>query len=138
MIVVAVAGTLMAVAIPRFAEFNNRRDLRSAKMRLINAVATARQGAIQRGATTRLHVHASRVRVTRNGVVVGLVAPLDTLYKVTVTVVPSTADHFDYDARGFARGLATRVKYRLTRAGAPSDSICVSKLGMIQKSCDLP
>lgn len=140
MIVVAVAGTLMAVAIPRFAEFNNRRQIRSAKLRLATAIATARQGAIQRGTPLRLHVHSSRIRVTRvsGGGLVGLVAPVDTLYGVNVTVEPSWAEHYDFNSRGFAQGLGSRVKYRLTKSGAPADSICVSRLGMIQRACDLP
>ena len=140
MIVVAVAGILMAVAIPRFAEFNNRRQIRSAKLRLATAVATARQGAIQRGTVLRFHVHASRIRVTRGTTssVVGLVAPVDSLYKVNITVDPSWAEHFDYNSRGFAQGLGGRVKYRFTKAGAPPDSLCISRLGMIQRACDLP
>jgi prepilin-type N-terminal cleavage/methylation domain-containing protein len=140
MIVVAVAGILMAVAIPRFAEFNNRRQIRSAKLRLATALATARQGAIQRGMPMRFHVHSSRIRVTRGttSTVVGLVAPVDSLYKVNITVSPSWADHFDFDSRGFAQGLGGRVKYRLTRPGAPADSICISRMGMIQRACDLP
>ena len=69
---------------------------------------------------------------------VELVAPVDTLYKVTITVEPSWAEHFDFNSRGFAQGLGGRVKYRLTKAGAPADSICISRLGMIQRACDLP
>jgi hypothetical protein len=140
MIVVAVAGILMAVAIPRFAEFNNRRQIRSAKLRLATTLVTARQGAIQRGMPMRFHVHASRIRVTRGttSTVVGLVAPVDSLYKVNITVEPSWADHFYFDTRGFAQGLGGRVKYRFTRPGAPADSICISRLGMIQRACDLP
>jgi prepilin-type N-terminal cleavage/methylation domain-containing protein len=135
MIVVAILGTLLAVALPRFSDYNASRDVNSAKVRIMTALAVSRAGAIQRGATTTFAISNHRVTSQWGTEMLTSPAPLDSLYGVRVTISPPSGATFDYDARGFTTGLASQVKFRLTRSGAPSDSVCVSKLGMIQQTC---
>ncbi len=135
MIVVAILGTLLAVALPRFSDYNASRDVDSAKVRIMTALTVARAGAIQRGATTTFDVTNHRVTAVWGSEMLTSPAPLDSLYHVSVTVTPSSGASFSYDARGFTTGLSGQVKFNLTRNGAKPDSVCVSKLGMVQKSC---
>jgi len=59
--------------------------------------------------------------------------PLAQTFNVTMT---STTDSIVFDARGFAIYPAATSVFVVTRASA-SDSMCVTRLGMISPKCQL-
>ena len=134
LIVIVMISVLALVAIPRFATANGKRHMESARMRVAAALATARQGAIQKGETIRFRISAAnRVTVKRTGVdTTDLITPvsLDTLYKVTVSGV-TLPFVVDYTSRGFANLSPTTIW--LIRTGVPKDSLMITSTGMVRR-----
>lgn len=61
--------------------------------------------------------------------------PLSATFNVSMTS-PTNTDSIVFDARGFAVNLAGTQKYIVRRSSA-SDSICVTRLGMVSPKCSL-
>jgi len=136
LIVIVMISLISLVAIPRFASGNGRRNMESARMRLAAALSTARQAAIQKGQTVQFRIKANRVTVfTVADTVTNLLspAPLDTLYKVDVTVDNSSAEfNATFTSRGFANIGSTKT-IRLSRPGVAGDSLMILSTGMVQR-----
>ena len=134
LIVIVMISLLALLAIPRFATANGRRHMESARMRVAAALATARQGAIQKGQTVRFQIQNERVTVRELNTTLDLLSPvpLDTLYKVTVGS-PSQPITIDYSARGFALGLGAEKSIILRRSGVADDTVTVSRIGMVKQ-----
>jgi len=141
LIVIVMVSLLAIVAIPRFATANGKRHLESARMRIAAGLATARQAAIQKGEPVRFSI-GSNYRVTVKRVATtdttDLITPvpLDTLYKVTVTLGGGFSLPFnvDYSARGFSTNLGSAAIVRLSRQGMSStDSVMVTTTGMVRR-----
>ena len=137
LIVIVMISVLALVAIPRFATANGRRHMESARMRIAAALATARQGAIQRGQPIRFRVDNDSLRVTLFSHADTLLlspVPLNTLYKVTIDK-PSQPYEIVFGARGFATaGLPDAENYIvLKRSGVPDDTVTVSRYGMVKQ-----
>lgn len=132
LIVIVMISVLALVAIPRFSTANAKRHLESARLRVSAALVTARQAAIQKGQPVRFKIANNRVTVYVPGTTTNLLSPvpLDTLYNVTVDVKDSLT--IDYSARGFA-SLENQMSITLTRPDVGTDSVVVSKFGMVQR-----
>lgn len=142
LIVIVMISLLALVAIPRFATVNARRHMESARMRVAAGLATARQGAIQKGQTVKFRMNAHRVTVF---VVTGAgpndtlnlmsPVPLDTLYDIRTRVSDTngTVDDLviDFTSRGYASINTTTIA--LSRAGVRNDTITVTKFGTVQQ-----
>jgi prepilin-type N-terminal cleavage/methylation domain-containing protein len=131
LIVIVIISVLALVAIPRFATASSKRHLESARMRVMAALATARQAAIQKGTSvtfTLSNTNTVRVKQT-SGDTTNLVSPvpLNTLYKVTADGPVS----IEFNSRGFATSGSARII--LERAGVGKDTLTVSKTGMVMR-----
>lgn len=138
MIVVVITSMLALLAAPRFTALSERSALRSSRMQIEAAIATARASAIQKGRPATFWVTGSsfgvRVEINDAGATTVVIPtiPLDSLHKVTLTRVGGVADSvIVFNSRGFASPrLSQTGRYRLT-IGSRTDSTCVSTLGHI-------
>ena len=133
LIVIVLISLLSLAAIPRFAVANGKRQMQSAKMRVAAAAATARAAAIQKGQQVRFMIKSNRVTVIAAATdTIALISPvpLDTLYKVKTSVADSLVVNFT--SRGFA-ALDGAQTITLTRSGIPTDSVVITKTGMVQQ-----
>ena len=137
MIAVVVMGMLMAIGAPKLASIRDEAAVRSATQQIGAYVATARAAAIRRGLRANFKTRADTmwVEIQQPGAPEGIVPriPLSDTFNVTVE---SSGDSITFDARGFAVGLDATQMFVVTRASA-RDSICVTRLGMVSKSCSL-
>ena len=137
LIVIVLISLLSLAAIPRFAIANGRRHMQSAKMRVAAAAATARAAAIQKGQQVRFMIKSNRVTVVvitppKDTVKLTPAIPLDTLYNVKATgFIDSLVVNFS--ARGFALGFDNSTVITLTRSGVPTDSVVLTRTGMVQQ-----
>jgi prepilin-type N-terminal cleavage/methylation domain-containing protein len=132
LIVVVLISILALLAIPRFSSANGRRHMESARMRVAAALATARQGAIQKGQTVQFKIANNRVTVTEGLTDLLSPVPLDTLYDVRI-VSPSQPITIDFSARGFAVGLGLAENHLiLRRPGVGDDTVTISRTGMVK------
>jgi len=137
--VIVMISVLSIVAIPRFAVANGRRHMQSAKMRVSAAAATARAAAIQKGQQVRFMIKNNRVTViaaSTDTVTLISPVPLDTLYKVQASgsSFTPTSDSLvvNFSSRGFA-ALDNATTITLKRNGIPTDSVVITKTGMVQQ-----
>ena len=135
LIVIVMISVLSIVAIPRFAVANGRRHMQSAKMRVAAAAATARAAAIQKGQQVRFMIKNNRVTViaaSTDTVTLISPVPLDTLYGVRVTSGITDSLVVNFSSRGFA-ALDNATTITLKRNGIPTDSVVITKTGMVQQ-----
>ena len=138
LIVIVMISVLSIVAIPRFAVANGKRHMQSAKMRVAAAAATARAAAIQKGMPVRFMIKNSRVTViaaAKDTIVLISPVPLDTLYKVSASwsgSIPTDSLVVNFSSRGFA-ALDGAQTITLKRSGVPTDSVVITKTGMVQQ-----
>jgi len=137
LIVIVMISVLSIVAIPRFAVANGKRQMQSAKMRVATAAATARAAAIQKGQQVRFMIKSNRVTVVvitppKDTVKLISPVPLDTLYNVKATGFTDSLV-VNFSARGFALGFDNSTVITLTRSGVPTDSVVLTRTGMVQQ-----
>lgn len=137
MIAVVVMGMIMAIGAPKLASIRDEASVRSATQQIGAYVATARAAAIRRGLRANFKTRADTmwVEIQQPGAPEAIVPPipLSDTFNVGVT---SSGDSITFDARGFAIGLDGTQKFIVSRAAA-KDSICVTRLGMVSKTCSL-
>jgi prepilin-type N-terminal cleavage/methylation domain-containing protein len=130
MIVIIVAGLMMAIALPKMAPVRDGAGVRSARQVVQAYLATARQTAMRRGGTAQLVVSGNTVSVTSVvGGVTTVVAPPVNVSDQYSTTLTSSAASIQYNSRGLAR-LVSPGKIKLVRNGS-ADSVCVTILGMV-------
>jgi len=111
--------------------------MQSAKMRVAAAAATARAAAIQKGQQVRFMIKSNRVTVVvitppKDTVKLISPVPLDTLYDVKATGFTDSLV-VNFSARGFALGFDNSTVITLTRSGVPTDSVVLTRTGMVQQ-----
>lgn len=142
-IAMTVAGLLMTFATPKLRSIRDRNNLKAAKNQLSAMLGTARASAIQKGRQARFHVAGNVVSVTVDTTGVGgvnqalvVIAKRDmkTEFGAALQVRNAADTVVPFDARGFAstRSGQTAI-YSVTVDGAGSDSLCVSRYGLIAK-----
>ena len=139
LLVFAIVSIVMAFSIPRLGVVRDRANMRSAKEQIAIAMSTARASAIQKGRSARLHVAGDVMEVTVDtnsvGVRMTVIRPFDlnVRYGTAVTVRNAADSVLRFDARGFA-GTASgaTARYVITK-GSMTDSVCVSRFGVIMK-----
>ena len=131
MIVIAVAGLMLAIALPRIRDTLVKRDVKSARSALANMYARARVNALQTRKPSTIHFTSPRVWVTAPvgaGLdTVGAVVDLGTLYGVTITASAATITVLPTGLSNMA-ATATIV---VSRSGK-SDSVMISGYGRLQ------
>ena len=139
MIVIVIAGILMAVTMPKFSAMFDRVSVRSAKQQMTAYLAAARAAAIRQSQTSQFHVASDAIWTNVNqpggtNINVTKKVYLKTSRGVSVTLLGSSAnDSIVYDSRGMGNTGASKV-YVLTRNNY-KDSVCVSLLGLIARNC---
>ena len=141
-IALTVGGLLMAFATPKLRSIRDRNNLRAAKNQLSAMLSTARASAIQKGRAARFHVAVDSVYVTVDttaatgapALTVVAKRRLKTEFNATLKVRTAADTVVPFDARGFAstRSQQTAI-YVVTVPGAGSDSLCVTRYGLIAK-----
>ena len=145
-IAITVMGLLVAFATPKLRSIRERNNLRGARNQLAAMLGTARAAAIQKGREARFEIsgsdatgHVVAVTVDTSA---GVTAPLVVVAKRNLkdefgakvkvrklvdTIVP-------FDPRGFAKTKSDGTAiYSITVPGGGTDSLCVSRYGLIAK-----
>jgi prepilin-type N-terminal cleavage/methylation domain-containing protein len=140
MVVLIIAGIAMSISLPKFAAMRDRMSVRSAKQQFSSYLATARAAAIRQSQSGQFHVSSSTVWSSVNqpngtNINVSKSVSLTTARGVTITLAgsPPSNDSIVFDSRGMSSTGAART-YVFTRNGL-KDSICVSRLGLIARTC---
>ncbi len=137
MIAVVLMGIIAAIGAPKLASIRDKASVRSATQQVGAYVATTRAAAIRRGMRANFKTKGDTmwIEIQQPGApeVIAPRIPLSATFNVGMT---STTDSIVFDARGFAVNLAGTQKFVVTRSSA-SDSICVTRLGMVSPKCQL-
>lgn len=134
-IALTVLSIMLGLGLPKLAVARDRAAVRGAKQQVIAYLASARATAIRRGVPAQFHATDNTIWVTATTAsagrdTVGASKPLGSEYAVTLT----GTDSLLFDARGFVTNLAATQKFLVTRAEF-SDSLCVSRAGLIASRC---
>lgn len=138
LIIVVMISLIALIGLPKFARTNAVRYREAARQRITAALATARQAAIQKGASAefRLVRNSFIVRSSRGDTIIRPM-PLDTLFRVRAIAAPPAAPDsvsIVFNSRGITTSISGDAQIiRLTRDGAPLDSVVVTKWGMVQR-----
>lgn len=131
LIVMIIAGIVLAIAAPRLGTASSRSDVRSAKQEVAAYLSHARAAAIQQGREARFVVDGNNIRViVDNGDGTWALAADHNVGAETGATLSATRDSVRFDPRGLAIGnnpiatiVATKNDFR--------DSVCVIGLGRI-------
>jgi hypothetical protein len=112
-------------------------NVSAAKNQVVASLSTARAAAIRRGLPAQFHFAGGEVWVTVADPVTGVQTVMGSKAAVTanlgVTVAPTpNAETIQYDGRGFATLAGGSGKIRFTQ-GVRTDSLCVTRLGVLMK-----
>ena len=133
LMVIALAGLIMAIGFPRLRDGLEHQNVRSAKALLSTLVATARGTAVQRGCNATLNMTADSVWVTACGVnppaasvTVGTKKLVGSEFSVSLT--PGAAS-IVYDPRG----IRTTFQTTSVRITGPhyTDSVVINQVGKV-------
>jgi prepilin-type N-terminal cleavage/methylation domain-containing protein len=129
--VCVIMGVVMMMALPKYGNMNDRNKIRSAKDGLAARISAARAAAVASGkpATFSLVGDTMRVTLSSNGVTEKKGADVELYSQFGVTLTSGNANVV-FDGRGMANQAAFKIKF--TR-GSINDSLCVSKLGLINR-----
>jgi prepilin-type N-terminal cleavage/methylation domain-containing protein len=129
--VMVMMGIVMMMALPKYGNMNDRNQMRSAKDGLAARIAAARAASVASGKPATFSVRGDTMRVTlaSGGVVTKKGADVDLYKQFGVKMTSGSADVV-FDGRGMANQPAFKLKF--TR-GKLADSLCVSKLGLINR-----
>lgn len=137
MIAIVVMGIIMAIGAPKLGSIRDNASARSATQQIGAYVATTRAAAIRRGLRANFKISADTmwVEIQQPGApeMIAPPIPLGETFNVTVSTL---TDSIVFDARGFALSLDGTQKFVVTKSSA-TDSICVTRLGMISPQCEL-
>ena len=129
--VCVIMGVVMMMALPKYGNMNDRNQIRSAKDGLAARISAARAAAVASGkpAIFSLVGDTMRVTLTSNGVTTTKGADVNLYRQFGVSMTSGNAT-VRFDGRGMANQAALTLKF--TR-GTLLDSLCVSKLGLINR-----
>ena len=129
--VVVIMGVVMMMALPKYGNMNDRNQIRSAKDGLAARISAARAAAVASGKPAIFSLLGDTMRVTlrSDGVTTLKGADVNLHNQFGVTVTSGDASVV-FDGRGMSNQVAIKIKF--TR-GSLNDSLCVSKLGLINR-----
>lgn len=133
LLVVVVAGIILAIGFPRMRDAKTRSDLRSARTTVASMYARARSAAVEANRTSSLRFNGNNavvVRAQATGTVLDTVGPVQNLMSSYGVTIASTSNQLDVDPRGLGANTG-QVVIRLSRGGY-TDSVVVSGFGRIQ------
>jgi prepilin-type N-terminal cleavage/methylation domain-containing protein len=129
--VCVIMGVVMMMALPKYGNMNDRNQMRSAKDGLAARISAARAAAVASGKPSTFSITGDTMRValTSNGVTSLKGADVN-LYKQFGVSMTSGNATVTFDGRGMANQTALKLKFS---RGTLRDSLCVSKLGLINR-----
>lgn len=137
LIAVVMMGLIAAIGAPKLGAIRDNASVQSAAQQIGAYVATARAAAIRRGLRANFKTNADTmwIEIQQPGSpeLIAPKIPLSATFNVTMT---GAIDSIVFDARGFAVNLAGTRKFIVTRS-SKTDSICVTRLGMVSRGCTL-
>ena len=131
LIVIAIMSIVLAFALPKMGNMNDRNQMRSAKDGIASSMSTVRAAAISTGRIATLYLAGDSIRYTM-GTGAAEVAKGTTVNlnrQVGVKVISSGVT-IAFDGRGMTSGAARKVIF--TR-GPLTDSLCISPIGLINR-----
>jgi prepilin-type N-terminal cleavage/methylation domain-containing protein len=135
-IVVTLIGILGGIAYPKMASAMTKATARSAQGAVVAYLARARSAAIQSGRPARMVLTGNVIDVAVDSA--GTYIPISGSFNLNAAYgasVSSTRTVVQYDARGFAVGLAGPVEFTISHASAVR-RVCVRRLGnVVMKGC---
>jgi len=140
LIVVAIVAMVTRLSLPKLNATRDRNALRAAKLQVASYIATARAAAIRRSQPAQFFTSSSTAWATVGTTSRSSVSGTIRLTNLKVAVSSNNAgvnpanDSILFDARGMASNLGGTRVYRLSRNNL-TDSICVSRLGLITRFC---
>jgi prepilin-type N-terminal cleavage/methylation domain-containing protein len=145
LITLVLVATLAALAGPKVTALRDGQSVRGARAEILSTLEAARSAAIQRGTFAWVRVRGSTiVALVDDGSATGLrvvaTAPLDTLYRVTLTTGIAADTMVRFDGRGLTNPRLNRTSARwiVTARSGLRDSVCVSNLGLLLPPGCLP
>ena len=131
LIVIAIMSIVLAFALPKMGNMNDRNQMRSAKDGIASRIATVRSVAIGTGRTATFYLAGDSIRYTTgSGAAEQPKGTTINLYKQFGVRVLSSAITIPFDGRGMTSGNGQVVKF--TR-GLLTDSLCISPIGLINR-----
>ena len=128
LLVLAVGGTLLGIAIPRFSAALDRIEVAAAASHIASAHQRARLMAVTQSLVTVLSVDSLAVTIRRRGLMTPLWSEAGPAAQRVSLAGP--AHQFTFSPEGFSLGLSNAT-IRLTRGNA-SRSVIVSRLGRVR------
>ena len=136
-IVVVMIGIIAVIGFPKIRRALDTTNVRSTRVYLGTAVATARAAAVQRGCRAAVHFSSpgtvwvtacSRANAAATDTIGGVV-DLASRYRVTLA---ATSDSIRFDPRGLSMDNTTMTTVRITGATSfGTDSVVVNQLGRV-------
>ena len=140
MTVMAIMAIIFAMAMPKITSTRQSANLHSARDQVATALATAKAAAVQKGRGAQFHISGNTMYVQADTNSAGLQAtvlrsiPLNTRFGVTITLRDQRDTMISFDPRGVG-STGSNGTARIILVGATaSDSVCVSKMGVIMRS----
>ena len=131
LIVIAIMSIVLAMALPKMGNMNDRNQIRSAKDGIAARISAARASAIATGRTSTFYLAADTMRFTTGtGAAEANKGTTINLYKQFGVTVTSSAVTIPFDGRGMTSGSGQKVIF--TR-GSLTDSLCISPIGLINR-----
>ena len=129
--VMVIMGIVMMMALPKYGHMNDRNAMRSAKDGLSARISAARAASVASGkpATFSIIGDTMRVTLTSNGITTTKGADINLFQQFGVSMTSGNAN-VKFDGRGMANQTALVLKFARSNL---SDSLCISKLGLINR-----
>jgi prepilin-type N-terminal cleavage/methylation domain-containing protein len=129
--VCVIMGVVMMMALPKYGNMNDRNQMRSAKDGLAARISAARAAAVASGKPSMFSIIGDTMRVTliSNGATFLKGADVN-LYRQFGVSMTSGNTTVRFDGRGMSNQVALKLKFS---RGSLNDSLCVSKLGLINR-----
>jgi prepilin-type N-terminal cleavage/methylation domain-containing protein len=131
LIVIAIMGIMMMLALPKMGNMNDRNQMRSAKDGIAARLSAARAAAIATGRQSKFYVEADSMRITTfNGSVeTAKGTPISLKRQFGVSVVSPNIS-IVFDGRGMTSNSGSVIKFSRNTL---TDSLCISPIGLVNR-----
>ncbi len=140
MTVMVIMGLIFAMAIPKIGKTRDAANLHSARDEIATALATTRASAVQKGRGAQFRLSGNNIFVQADTNSLGLKAivlrsvPLNTRFNVTVSVRDARDTLIAFDPRGVGSTGSNATARIIIVGRSATDSVCVSKMGVIMRT----
>lgn len=131
LIVIAIMGIMMMLALPKMGNMNDRNQMRSAKDGIAARLSAARAAAIATGRPSKFYVEADSMRITtfKGSVETAKGSAINLKRQFGVSVI-SPSFSIVFDGRGMTSNSGSVIKF--TR-NTLTDSLCISPIGLVNR-----